>query len=331
MHDIIIKDSRLEWAERQLLNCRLCPRDCGINRMSGEIGWCGAGAEASYYMEYVHYGEEPAIVPSHTIYLTGCNLRCCFCHTARERRIKPSKRLTPDRLNRIIEKGRLERARNINILGGDPTVNLPALLILFSKMPNLPPVVWNSSLYCSAEALSALQGIPDIYLTDFKFGNNQCAERLSETTGYVDVLTARIKELFVNEGADRIIIRHLVLPGHIECCTRPILDWIARHANSVSVSLKFDYLVMPWVKTDHDLKRFLSVNEIEKVKKIALNAGINVMQNESNNTWVSKKNHITATQHTEETEIVISPNGNVFLQHPAREITELLLSINENN
>ena len=158
--------SRLDWAQAQLAECRLCPRDCRVDRTSGETGWCGADDRAQVFMEFVHYGEEAPLAPSHTFYLTGCNLRCVFCHTAPDRQGR-GQALTGERLRALVERGRREGARNVNFLGGEPTVSLPALLRLFAEVRDLPPLVWNSNLYCTADALAALEaGRIQAVLTD---------------------------------------------------------------------------------------------------------------------------------------------------------------------
>lgn len=324
---------RLNWAQKQLSNCRLCPRECRVDRFSGKTGWCGAHADSRYYMDYVHYGEESMIVPSHTIYLTGCNLKCIFCHTALERKLNPAVRLTPKRLKQIIKQGQQEGARNINFLGGEPMVNLPSLLTIFSNMEDLPPVVWNTNLYCSAEALSMVDGLPDIYLADLKFGNSRCSEQLAESADYWNVLKNRLRELYLRVGADKIIVRHLVLPGHINCCTRPVLEWIAEELDSVRVSLKLDYLVMPTARKNENLKRFLAFDDIRKAKEIACILGLRQIMPmhpgeilKRNNT---KRPARTKQLQVRDMDLVISPTGGIFLHHPTQELTELVLRLTE--
>ena len=134
-------------------------------------------------MDYVHFGEETEIAPSHTLFLTGCKLDCSFCHTAPERKERRAAVLTPDRFGRIIEKGRWEGARNINLLGGEPMVNLPGLLFVFSQMKGMPPLVWNTNLYTTNETLTIMWDIPDIFLVDLKFGNVVCGMALCGAPG----------------------------------------------------------------------------------------------------------------------------------------------------
>ncbi|MFC1671644.1 radical SAM protein [Planctomycetota bacterium] len=308
-----------KWAERQLAECRLCPRQCGVDRAGGETGWCGATADAQYFMEYVHYGEEPELVPSHTVYLTGCNLGCVFCHTAFERKDAANVRLlTSKELTAVIARGREEGAKNLNLLGGEPAVNLPALLGLFEEVTDVPPVVWNTNLYCTAETLSMTEGIADVYLADLKFGSDGCAKGAAKVNDYVDVVRSRLRELY--QGGKKMIIRHLVLPGHVACCTRPSLEWIAKELPGARVSLKRDYLVMPGAKEHKDFGRFLSMEETSAVEELASSLDLDFVQSSLSSSPAPAGRKGTRTL---DAEVVISPDGEVYLHHPTREIADL--------
>jgi len=304
----------LDRAGRHLVECRLCPRDCGADRSSGQLGWCGAGAQARCFLDFVHYGEEAGLAPSHVVYLTGCNLKCLFCHTAEERKTRPARLLTPAGLAELVARGRDQGARNLNILGGEPTVNLPALLELFAAVEDLPPLVWNTNLYATAEALAMVEGLVDTYLPDLKFGNAACAERLAGAGDYWDVVRVRLLEL----PRARTIVRHLALPGHFDCCTRPALQWLARELPGARVSLRLDYLVMPAARADPRLGRFLSADEARQALDFAGSLGLNL---------------VAQTPPAEppgdgpasgiEVEMVISPEGGIYLRHPTREAAAL--------
>jgi len=317
---------RLKWADEQLADCHLCPRKCRVNRLDGERGWCGAGMNARYFSEFVHYGEESDLVPSHTLYLTGCNMKCLFCHTADDRKDKPSKALTPSLLKSIVRRGRKEGARNLNILGGEPFVNLPALLKLIAAVTDLPPVVWNTNLYCSSESLQMVRGIPAVYLPDLKFGNTKCAERICGANDYWDIVRRRLKELY-EEGAERIIIRHLILPGHVECCTLPVLEWIAKNIPDVQVSLKSDYLLMPAAREDADLGRFLTPAEVYKAEAVARDLGLSLaarrQAGEIRGRIRKKSPRLRSFERNTDAEIIISPSGEIYLRQPTRKMITL--------
>ncbi len=317
-------EARLAWAEQQLHHCQLCPRACGVDRLAGERGWCGTGAEARLFQEFVHLGEEEELVPSHTLYLSGCNLGCRFCHTAEERR-QPAPALTPAILAALVERGRNEGARNLNILGGDPMVNLPALLRLFAAAGPLPPVVWNSNFYCSAAALKMAGSLASFWLPDLKCGNSDCAARLLGAADYWEVVRNRLRELYQSmPDRNRIILRHLVLPGHVECCTRPALDWVARELPGIKVSLNLDYLVMPAARGHGSLGRFLAADEKAAATALANELGLRLTRPASLQAFAA---YPGAAAPAQSIELVISPSGELFIRHPVRGIMELAAAI----
>ncbi len=317
-----LASARLDWAAAQLAECRLCPRQCRVNRAAGETGWCGAGPDAACFLHYVHYGEEAELAPSLSVFLTGCNLRCRFCHTAIERRERPAKPLTPERLRAIIARGLAEGARNVSFHGGEPTVNLPALLRLFAALDGLPPIVWNSNLYCTAETLEAIRGIPTVYLADLKFGNAACAERIAGAGDYWDVVRARLRQVAEAEPG-KLLVRHLVLPGHPECCTRPALEWLAADLSAARVSLKTDYLVMPDARGDPQLGRFLTAEEIRQAERLAADLGIPLAAGPD---FAAVRDAPPQGREPLDVELVISPTGAIFLHHPTRDLTSVALA-----
>ncbi len=323
----------LDWAHRQLARCRLCPRGCGVDREAGQKGWCGAGARAGCFMEFVHYGEEPELTPSHTIYLSGCNLDCLFCHTHSDREKRQTIPLEPEYFRKIIDRGRNEGAVNINLLGGEPTVHLPALVRLLAKVGDVPRLVWNSNLYCTRETLAMLRGIPDLYLIDLKFGPGPCSERLAGAEDYPRAVPARLRELARWREA-RVIVRHLVLPGHLDCCTRPVLSWIARELDGVRVSLKFDYLVTPRAGREPGLGGFLTGDEKRRAEDMARSLGLNLVEPAppTGASLVTRRGDGSEASDGEQgesgvdVEFTISPGGDLYLQHPTRQATSLAIN-----
>ncbi len=326
----------LDWAQRQLAQCRLCPRDCGVDREAGQRGWCGAGPGAGCFMEFVHYGEEPELVPSHVLYLPGCNLDCLFCHTRSDREKRRTIPLGPKKFREIIERGKKEGAVNLNLLGGEPAVHLPALIRLLAEVGDVPRLIWNSNLYCTRETLSMLRGIPDLYLIDLKFGPGECAERLAGAADYSRVVLSRLLELTRWREA-RVIIRHLVLPGHLDCCTAPVLHWLAGKAANARVSLKFDYLVTRRARREPELREFLSPGEKRRAENMARALGLNLVAprlpgEEPLPTRPGNGSESSPPETVDpglDVEFTISPGGDLFLQHPTRRATSLALSVFE--
>ncbi|GMV38928.1 MAG: hypothetical protein AMXMBFR64_06440 [Myxococcales bacterium] len=232
-------ERRVEATERAYAHCTLCARRCGVDRRVRRGGVCDLGPDAFLYKEYVHYGEEEVLTPSHTIFLTGCNFRCVFCtDDAQVRDTTLGVRVDPPALAATIARRRSEGARNVNFVGGLPDVNLLAILRTLSLCPADTRVVWNTNLYDTDETLDLLDGVVDVWLADLKFGNDACARELSGARAYGDTLHAMLSRA---AGSGEVLARHLVMPGHLECCTRPALEWLARHLPDATVNLMTAY------------------------------------------------------------------------------------------
>lgn len=226
--------------EELMHRCHLCERRCGIDRLDGGRGFCGAEPEPYIYKDFIHYGEEPELIPSHTIFMSGCNMRCAFCsnyrfqqHTAIGRKIEPSTEAR--RIGEMFRAG----SRNVNFLGGEPTVNLLGILKILQHTDPAVPVIWNSNMYASEPAMSIITAFTDLYLADFKFGNDACAARLAGTPDYTRPVT---RNLIAAAEAGQIIVRHLPLAGHEECCSIPVIDWVAEHLPGAKVNLMESFL-----------------------------------------------------------------------------------------
>lgn len=188
----------------------------------------------------VEYGEEPELVPSHLFYLSGCDLRCTFCIAGRNA-FDPSlgRPLTSDFFNECVAWGRRQGAGNVQWVGGEPTIHLPAILDVMSECLDLPPVVWKSDFHGTPEAFELLEGVVDVYVADLKFGNDGCARRLAGVDDYVRIVTRNLVRV---ASASRLIVRHLLLPGHEECCFRPVARWMQSHLPDTPFSLREGYL-----------------------------------------------------------------------------------------
>ena len=230
---------RVKTAREMLYCCGLCPRQCGVNRIAGETGYCGLGGTARCFREMLHDAEEQQLNPSHQIYLTGCNLRCAFCTVAEwNEEPQAAEELDINKLKERIEYRKRQGARTLNLLGGEPTVSLPGIIELLSHLEPATQVVLNSNMYYNDCVDELMDGLIDIYLADLKCGNSSCAEALLDASDYVEVAKENIMK--ANRHAE-VIVRHLILPGHRECCLEPILNWLAEELPEVKVSLRNDY------------------------------------------------------------------------------------------
>ncbi len=231
---------RAERARELLASCMLCPRNCAVNRLAGETGYCRLGAEAHCFREVLHYGEEKELNPSHQVFFSGCNLVCGFC-TVMEWVESPlaAPPVDLDSLVECIAERRRQGARTLNLLGGEPSVSPHVILELLARIPADTHVVWNSNMYYAPVVGELLDGLVDTFLADFKCGNNRCAGELLRATDYVEVMQQNL--LAAAQSAD-VIVRHLVMPGHEICCTEPVLQWLSQNLPEVKVSLGGHYL-----------------------------------------------------------------------------------------
>jgi len=224
-HSLLEVDAVLAW--RYASPCILCERRCRVDRRR-QIGACRLDIKTYVHSWFHHMGEEAPLVPSGTIFYGGCNFSCVYCQNFDISQTRPRAGEVVDarRLADIQRLLRVYGARNINHVGGDPTPSLHTIVESLLYLDVNVPQLWNSNMYMSIEAMEILTDIIDIWLPDFKYGNDKCARRLSAVPRYLEVVTRNLR--LAAESGD-MIIRHLVLPGHLECCTKPVLRWIAEN------------------------------------------------------------------------------------------------------
>lgn len=269
---ISLLDLKLKLARYMLLKCELCERKCGANRFKGKEGHCRV-LQPKISTEFVHWGEEPELVPSHTIFFTGCTFNCVFCQNWDiSQNPKGGNIYSPRRIAEIIER-KSNSTRNTNWVGGDPTSNLPFIIESLTYCNANTPQVWNSNMYLTEKSMMLLDKVIDVYLTDFKYGNNECAKRLSNVDNYWEVITRNHK---IARSQCEMIIRHLVLPGHFDCCTKPILNWIAENLENVRVNVMDQYRPEYNAYEYEELTRRLKKEEFNRAHKLALDLGLSL-------------------------------------------------------
>ena len=233
-------DLKTEIARQILGNCHYCVRRCLKNRLEGELGTCGCGSTFLLSTAFHHMGEEPELVPSGTIFSIGCNLICRHCQNwTISQRMDAGEPLNPEALAREVESLHKAGCRNCNMVGGSPTPWLHSWLEAFKHVGVNVATVWNSNSYYSEETAELLKGFIDVYLLDYKYGNNKCATRISSAPGYLDACQRNHIHAVKN---GELIIRVLLLPEHIDCCTKPTLKWIAENLGTwVRVNIMDQY------------------------------------------------------------------------------------------
>ena len=216
-------------ARERLRDCSLCPLCCGVDRLAGEVGACGAGARAGVAVAQPHFGEEPPLVAgggSGAIFFTGCPLQCRFCQNHQISRDASPHPLGPAELAQIMVGLQEKGCANINLIS--PTHVVPQILEAVEVAVPLGlrlPLVYNSHGYESLETLALLDGVIDIYLPDAKYGCDQAARRLSGVRAYVSRNRQALAEMHRQVGGLRVgvkgravcglLVRHLVLPGDL--------------------------------------------------------------------------------------------------------------------
>ena len=254
-------------------SCRLCPRNCGVNRIKGEIGFCGETAKLRIGAAVIHKGEEPPLVGSGgsgTVFISGCNLGCSFCQNYQ---ISQKDKISHNSLGREVSPQEFagvcaalcdNGAENINIVTGSHAV--PGIIegIDAARKAGVRiPVLWNSSGYDSAVSLELLREYIDIYLPDLKTLDSKIADRFFNAPDYPEIASAAILKMLKTKS--KIIVRHLILPGYLES-TRSVLQWFAANAkNRALLSLMTQYTPVPGHKpmpngylTEDDYKTVLN-------------------------------------------------------------------------
>ncbi len=227
---------RAALAHQALISCRLCSRDCGVNRLQSRSGaFCRLDEKAWIYKELLSVGEEAVLNPTWLVDVGGCSLRCLYCSEwsqVVQPRGGPAVELEPQWFAGRMAKRQAQGARTLTLVGGEPTVNLPALLQALACCPAPLPVVWNSNGLVSPQARALLHGVVAVWSLDAKFGNPACAQRISGWPADVThpdwLATARLAlQTPPQAGLPPLVVRHLLMPGHLECCTKPVLRHLA--------------------------------------------------------------------------------------------------------
>jgi putative pyruvate formate lyase activating enzyme len=230
---ISLLDLKSELASRLLRPCILCERRCGVDRTNGEIGFCGLadGVQVSAYS--MLYNEGPLVgAPTFSVFVRGCALRCAFCYRPDELRAKGREELPALELAAILDRATERGARSWHFLGGNPDESLPAILRSLTLTTTSLPIVWNSALMLIPEAIELLKGIVDIWLPDFKFGNDACARQTAQIDNYVATIKRNLMAL---RGQEHVVVRHMMMTGHLDCCTNFVTEFLRCNLPNFSV------------------------------------------------------------------------------------------------
>lgn len=271
---------RVGRAYRAMRSCTLCPRNCKVNRLAGEKGFCFTGKHAMVSSFNAHHGEEPPVSGyrgSGTIFFTSCNMRCIFCQNYPISQLRHGREVAPHELAEMMLRLQRDGCHNINLVTPSHIVPqfLAGLYIAAKKGLKLP-IVYNSGGYDGMESLKLLDGIVDIYMPDIKYSSSENAKLYSSAPDYWDKVRPGIKEMHRQVGDLKLdkdgvaitglLIRHLVLPKDISG-TENVLEFIANEVSiDTYISLMSQYF--PAHKAIHHPILHRRVNRAEFAKAI---------------------------------------------------------------
>lgn len=265
----------------QLAKCEICPFRCKVNRLSGQVGRCGCGDKIRVAKYQLHYFEEPCISGksgSGTVFFSNCNFKCIFCQNYKISQEGKGNEVTIEELANIFLKLQQEGANNINLV--TPTMYAYQIIeaIKLARMKGLNlPIIYNSNGYENVETLRDLRGYVDVYLPDLKYYADELAIKYSKAPNYFKIATKAILEMINQVGLPEfdengmikkgVIIRHLVLPGHIQN-SKHILKWLKENVEgNAYVSVMAQYFPTYKAKEDEYLNRKLTRKEYSEIEQ----------------------------------------------------------------
>ena len=268
--------------------CSLCPRMCGTDRAAGQKGFCGGGNLVRVARAALHYWEEPCISGesgSGTVFFSGCTMRCVFCQNKEISRGEAGKEITIERLAEIYLELAAKGANNINLV--TPMHYAPqitAALNIARKNGLTLPIVWNTGGWERRESIAAVRDYADIWLSDFKYFDSSLGESLSKAPNYFSVAAAALDQMvkqtcepvFDENGIMRrgVIVRHLMLPGHLDDTKNVLRFLYENYGDSIWISIMNQYTPMCSDPRFPELSRTVSDEEYNEAIDFACELGI---------------------------------------------------------
>ena len=286
-----ILQERVVEAVESLRSCRVCPRDCEIDRFNNKIGVCKSGRLARVASAFPHFGEEDCLRGwngSGTIFFGWCNLRCVFCQNFKTSQFGEGTEVNAAELAKIMLELQQIDCHNINFVTPEHVVPqiLEALVIAIQGGLRLP-LVYNTSAYDSLESIQWMDGIVDIYMPDFKLWDAEHCRKYLVASDYADAarcvieaMHAQVGELKVDENGlalRGVLVRHLVMPGLLDD-TREIMHWIADNlSRDTYVNVMDQYYPAHKAETEPrfaEINRGISHDEFCGALELARSAGL---------------------------------------------------------
>lgn len=272
-----------------LSNCILCPRQCGVDRIQGQTGYCGMPENLLVARAALHMWEEPCIsgsTGSGTVFFSGCNLKCVFCQNHSIALGDCGKPISIQRLSEIFLELQEKEAANINLV--TPTHYIPQIrdALLLAKVQGLNlPIVYNTGGYESIASLQLLEGLVDIYLPDLKYYSTELSTTYSHAADYFQVATTALAEMYRQVGTPAfdeatgmmkrgMIVRHLILPGQTKDSKKILRYLHETYGDNIYISIMNQYTPLPHVAQIPALNRKVTADEYDRVVNFALTIGI---------------------------------------------------------
>lgn len=279
---------RARQAGEQLIECRLCPRNCGVNRTKDHRGFCRTGSKAVVCSFNAHFGEEAPLVGDHgsgTLFFTHCNMLCCFCQNYEISHGGEGQEVTADQLAWIMLELQRMGCHNINVVSPSHVVaQILTALERAAEKGLCVPLVYNTGGYDSVDTLKMLDGIVDIYMPDVKFWDARVARKTCKAPDYPKIVCAALKEMHRQVGDltldDRgiatrgLLVRHLVMPLDM-AGTRDVMRFIAQDISPQTyVNIMPQYRPCGQVASVPGLERNITKEEFEAALDVAGQEGI---------------------------------------------------------
>ena len=269
----------------ELKNCHLCPKNCGVNRYK-KLGFCRSSADlfVSYYS--LHMWEEPIISGNHgsgTIFFSNCNLKCIFCQNRKISNDGYGKKISLDRLSKIMLELQDKGAHNINLV--TPTHYAPLIKYSINMIKDKIhiPVVYNTSSYENVDTIRMMKDIVNIYLADFKYYDNELGKKYSNCDNYRECAIKRIDEMYKQVGkfiikddlmVSGLIVRVLVLPGHIDDSKKIIKYLYDKYKDNIIISIMNQYTPLFHIEKYENLNRKVNDSEYDEIINYACDLGV---------------------------------------------------------
>lgn len=274
---------------KESLGCSLCPRSCNVLRKAGQKGSCGVSGKGIHVARAaLHMWEEPCIsgsTGSGTVFFSGCPLRCVYCQNYRIAGGELGKEITIDRLSEIFLELQAKGAENINLV--TPTHYTPEIIEAVKRAEHNGlklPVIYNCSGYESVHTVRQLEGVVDIYLTDFKYMEPELAKRCSRAADYPEIAKEALREMvrqqpqavFDDRGrmVQGVIVRHLLLPNHLKNAKAVVQYVYETYGNQVWMSLMNQYTPLSQVADIPELNRKVTKREYKGLVEYAVSLGV---------------------------------------------------------